>query len=144
MFHSHYAVHLVIYNVAGLPKVNRVDDFVVAIIFVAIEIFGLTSVSRIVKEQRIVRSRVLYQPVHCPQDIGLCGLTHRILLIIREDHHIFSLVAKVSIQICGHVFHVVDASSELASLAEVVDTDEKSLSSAGAVGILEGVARRSP
>ena len=46
----------------------------------------------------------------------------------------------MAIQICRHVLHVVDAAAELATLAKVVDPDEKSLSSAGAVGVLESIA----
>jgi hypothetical protein len=46
----------------------------------------------------------------------------------------------MSIQICRHVLHVVDAAAELATLAKIVDADEKSLSSASAVGVLESIA----
>lgn len=63
-FHSHDTVHLVIYYMTGLPKVDRVDDFIVAILFIAIEILGLTAVTRVVEEERVVRVCVFHQPVH--------------------------------------------------------------------------------
>ena len=63
------------------------------------------------EEQRIIWLCILYQPVHCAEYVGLCRLAHGILLIVRQDDHIFSRVVKVLIEICRHVFHVVDASS---------------------------------
>lgn len=42
---NHDAVHFIVDNVAGGTEVNGVDYFVIAVIFVAIEIFGLASVS---------------------------------------------------------------------------------------------------
>ena len=38
-------MHLVVDNVTGCAEIDGVDDLIVAIIFVAIKIFGLTSVS---------------------------------------------------------------------------------------------------
>lgn len=38
-------MYLVVDNVAGLLMVDRVDDFVVSIVLVAVEIFGLSTVS---------------------------------------------------------------------------------------------------
>jgi hypothetical protein len=38
-------VHFVVDNVTGGAEVDRVDDFVVAVVFVAVEIGGLASVA---------------------------------------------------------------------------------------------------
>lgn len=38
-------VYLVVDNVSGLPMINGVDDFIVAIIFIAVEVLGLATVS---------------------------------------------------------------------------------------------------
>lgn len=41
----HDAVHLVVDNVSSLAKVDGVNDFVVAVLFVAVQILGLSTVS---------------------------------------------------------------------------------------------------
>ena len=64
------------------------------------------------------------------------------MCVVGKDHHIFTGVAKVAIQVRGHVLHVVDAAAKLASLVEVVDADEKSFTPAATVGVLEGVGGR--
>jgi hypothetical protein len=38
-------MHLVIDNVTDLSEIDRVDDFIIPILFVAIKIFGLTSMA---------------------------------------------------------------------------------------------------
>jgi hypothetical protein len=96
---------------ADLPKVNWVDDFVVAIWFVAIQILGLTSVTlpmlalfqstkqesvtRVVEKQGVVRAGIFYQPMHCPEDILFCRLAHGVLLIVGEENHVLPLVAEI-------------------------------------------------
>lgn len=135
----HDAVHLIIHNMSGLPKVDRVDDLVISILFVAVQVLRLPAMSGVVEEKRVVRPGVLHQPVHGSQYVRLCRLAHRVVLVIRQAHHVLSLVAEVSIQVGGHVLHVVDAPSQLAALAEIVDSNQESLSSTGAVGVLEGV-----
>lgn len=133
-------MHLVIYYMTGLPKVYRVDHFVVAIFFVSVQIFCLATVAGVVEKERVVSSRIFHQPVHSTEYIGLRRLTHWILLVVRKDHHIFSFVAKVSVEVRGHILDVVDASSKLTALAKIVDAYEKSLPPACAVGVLESVA----
>ena len=133
-------MHLVVYNMSGLPKVDWVDDLVVSIVLVSVQVLGLSAVAGIVEKEGIVRPRVLYQPVHCPQYVHFRGLAHRVLLVIREDHHVLPLVAEMPIQICRHVLHIVDAPPQLAPLAEIVYAYEQGFPPAGAVGVLEGVA----
>jgi len=41
----HDDVHIVVDNVTGLSEVNRIDHFVVAIVLVPIQIFGLTAMA---------------------------------------------------------------------------------------------------
>ena len=137
MANLHDTVHLVVYYMTRLPKVYGIYDFVVTVVLVPVEIRRLPAMTGVMEEERIVRSRVFHQPVHCSQDICLGRLAHRILLIICQDHHVLSLVAEMAVQVGRHILHIVDASSELASLAKVVDTYEKRFPSAGAVGVLE-------
>jgi hypothetical protein len=148
-------VHFVVDDVACGAEVDGIDDFVVAIVFVSIEVFGLAAVScalsvtiettfptrhtRIVEEQRIVRACVLHQPVHSAQYIRFRRLAHWVLLVICQDHHVLSLVSKVAVQICRHVLHIVDASPQLSPLPKVVDTDEESLPPAVTRRVLERV-----
>ena len=93
--------------------------------------------TRIVKEERVVRLRILHKPVHGTQNILLCGLTDWTLLVVRQDDHVFPLVPKVLNQVGRHVAHVIDAPSELATLAKVIDADQKRLAATCAVRILE-------
>lgn len=77
--------------------------------------------------------------MHGTKDVRLGRLAHRVLLIVGQNDHIFTLVPKEAIEVVGHVFHVVDAPSQLTSLAEIVDTYEQSLPSTIAQRILESV-----
>ena len=61
--------------------------------------------------------------MHCSQYILLCRLAHRILLIIGQDDHVLSRIAEIAIEVGRHVLHIVDASSQLSSLPEVIDAD---------------------
>lgn len=133
-------MHLVIHDMSGLPEVDRVDDFVVPILFVAVQILRLPAVTGVVEEERVVRPRIFYQPVHGSQDVLLRGLTHRVVLIICQAHHVLSLVAEVSVQVGGHVLHVVDTSSQLTTLTKVIDTDQQSFPSTAAVRVLKCVS----
>lgn len=92
------------------------------------------------EEQGVIRLRVFHQPMHCPQDVLLRRLAHGILLVVGQDDHIFSGITKVLVQIGGHVFDIVDASSQLPSLAEVVDPDQQSFPPTGTRRILEIIA----
>lgn len=94
------------------------------------------------EEERIVRLGILDEPVHSPKNVSLGGLTHGVLLIIRQDNHVFASVSEVLVQVGGHVLDIVDTSAQLALLVEVVDTDQQRLSLAGAARVLEVVALR--
>jgi hypothetical protein len=84
-----------------------------------------------VEEERVVGLGVLNEPVHGAQDV---------LLVVGQSDHILALVTKGLHQVVGHVLNIVDATSELALLAKVVDADQESLALAGTVGVLERVA----
>lgn len=69
-------------------------------------------------------------------------MAHRVLLVIGQNDHVFPTISVHLVQESGHLRHIVDASSELIGLAKIVDAYQQGLSSSGAVGILELVARR--
>lgn len=94
------------------------------------------------EEERVVRARVLDQPVHGPQYVLLGWLAHGILLVVREDDHILALVPKLLDQVGRHIPDVVDASPQLAALAKVIDADQQGFPPAVALRVLEGVALR--
>lgn len=75
--------------------------------------------------------------MHSAQDVLLGRLTHRVLLVVGEQDHVLPLVSKVLNQVRGHVAHVIDAASQLAALAEVVDANEQGLPAAIALRVLE-------
>lgn len=78
--------------------------------------------------------------MHRPQNVGFCRLTHGILLVVSQNDHVFTLVPEVSVQVARHVLDIVYASSQLASLTEVVNSDQQCFSSACAIRVLEGIA----
>ena len=81
--------------------------------------------------------------MHSSQDILLGWLTHRILLIIGQDDHVLSRVAKVAIEIGRHVLDIIDTSPQLTSLSKVVDTDKQRLSTPCAIRVRKAVPLRS-
>lgn len=80
--------------------------------------------------------------MHRSQYVLLCRLAHGILLIIRQDDHVFSRIAEVTVEVGRHVLHVVDASSQLSPLPEVIDANQQSLPSSGTIGVLVTVSLR--
>ena len=93
------------------------------------------------EEERIVWSGILDEPVHGPENICFCRLAHGILLVVGQNDHVLALVTEISVQVCGHVLHIVDATPQLTALSKVVDTDEKGFSPTVASRVLERVAR---
>ena len=81
--------------------------------------------------------------MHRSQYVLLCRLAHGILLIIGQDDHVLSCIAEIAIKVGRHVLHIVDASSQLSSLSEVIDANQQSLPSSGTIGVLEIVSLRS-
>lgn len=78
--------------------------------------------------------------MHSSKNVLFGWLAHGVLLIIGEDHHILALVAEVLGKISSHVAYIVDAAAELTALVEVVDSNKKSFSPAGAVRVSKVVA----
>jgi hypothetical protein len=78
--------------------------------------------------------------MHCPQDVRLGRLAHGVLLIIGQSNHVLPLVAKELVQVCAHVLYIVDATTKLSSLAEVVDADEQRLAPTSASRVLKCVS----
>jgi len=74
--------------------------------------------------------------MHGAKDVGLGWLAHGVVLVVRQENHVLSLVAKVAVQIRAHVLHVVDAATQLAPLTKVIDTYEQRLPPAIACRIL--------
>ena len=55
----------------NLPEVHRIDNLIVSVLLIAIQVFGLATVTGIVEEERIVWSRILDKPVHRTDDVLL-------------------------------------------------------------------------
>lgn len=91
-------------------------------------------------KQRIIWHRILDQPMHRPNNIRLRRLTQRIILIIRQNHHILPTIAVNIVEENRHLSHVVDASFQLVGLTKVVDANQQRFSLSGAIGVLELVA----
>lgn len=65
------------------------------------------------KEERIVWSSILNQPLHSADHVGLGRVHHRVLLVVGQDDHILALVIVTLNQEVGHVVNVVDATTKL-------------------------------
>jgi len=94
-----------------------------------------------VEEERIVGLRVLDQPMHCPNDVCLCGLAQRIGLVVGQDHHVLSPISVTLIQEGRHLRNIIDATPQLVRLSNVVNTDEKGFPTARTRRILVPIVR---
>ena len=81
--------------------------------------------------------------MHGSEDVLLGWYRHRILLVVGEYNHLISWVSKVLRQEHGHILNIIDTTSKLAALTEIVDANEEGFSSSSAVGVLERRALRS-
>jgi hypothetical protein len=138
----HDSVHLVIGDVTDLAEVDRVDDLVESVLLVSIKVLSLTAMTGVVEKEGVVRTGILNQPMHSSKDVLLGGLAHGVLLIIGEDDHILSLIAKVLNEIPGHVSDIIDAAAELSALPEVINADQQRFPSASALRVLECIPLR--
>src|SRR5687767_6061204 len=64
----------------------------------------------------------------------------RVLLIIREDDHVFPLVTVPLDEEGRDIVHIIDTSTQLSILSKIVDTDQQSLSFTSTIGVLKRVA----
>lgn len=94
------------------------------------------------EEKRIIRLSILDEPVHGTKNVCLCRLAHRVLLIIREKNHIFTGISKVLVEVCRHVLNIIDTSSQLALLTEIVNSNQQCLSLSRTTRVLEVVTLR--
>lgn len=140
--HDHDPVHLVVNNVPDLSEVYRVDDLIVAVLFIAIQIGRLTTMARVVEKEGVVGASVLDEPVHRSEYVGFCRLAHWVLLVVGEQYHIFPLITEVFAEIIRHVLDVVNTPPQLSFLAEIVDADQECLPPTGTVRVLESVTSR--
>lgn len=89
------------------------------------------------EEERVIRPRVLDQPVHRLENVGLGRLAHGIMLVVGQEHHVLALIPKVTVQIRAHVLDIVYAAAQLTPLTKVVDTNEQRFPSTVACRVLE-------
>lgn len=109
-------------------EVTGKRTLIVAVVFVPVEVRRLPSVAGVVEEKRVVWSCVADEPGHGAENVGFGGNGHRVLLVVCEEdlevlssaasdvyaiigksYHVFPFVAKVVVQICGHILDIVDA-----------------------------------
>lgn len=74
-------------------------------------------------QQRVVWPRPLDQPVHSPQDIGFGRDAQLMLLVVGEDHHVFSPVTMLLMEEHRHIRDIIDAAMQFARLTDVVYAD---------------------
>lgn len=96
----------------------------------------------IVEEEGVVWLRILDKPVHGAENVRLGRLAHGVLLVICEENHVLTGISEVLVEVCRHVLDIVDTSSQLTLLAEVVNSNQQCLSLSGTARILEVIALR--
>lgn len=127
----------IINNMATFLMIDRVDNFVITIDFVTILIFGLTTMSRIVEKQGIIRLGVLDKPAHGVQNIFSGRNLTVVLRIVSEHDNVFLSVAKTGAKEIANIVSVIDAALQLAVLSEIVYANAKRLLLSIALGVLE-------
>jgi len=148
-------VHKVVDNVALGLIIHRVNHFIEAIGFIPIQIFGLTTVTRIMEEQRIIGLGTAYEPLHSLKDILARGHHARVSRIVGKGDDVSSLISELGFkpsQYAWHwkglrmlltdkeilnIFYIIDTPSELSVLSEVIDSNAKSLLFAATLRVLE-------
>jgi hypothetical protein len=91
-----------------------------------------------------MRFGIADQPVHGSHDVCFGRLAHRIVLVVGQNHHVFSAISKLVVQETRHSRDIVDATLERVRLSDIIDPDEKGLSRARTVRVLKLVAGGSP
>lgn len=76
------------------------------------------------KKESIIWLGVLNEPAHGSNDVGLGRLHHWVLLIICQDDHILSPIVVALYKESRDILHIIDTTSKLTFLAEVVDTNQ--------------------
>ena len=61
---DHDSVHLIVDDVTDSSEVDRVDDFVIAVLFIAVQIGCLAAVAGVMEEEGVIGSGVFDEPVH--------------------------------------------------------------------------------
>ena len=88
-------------NVVGdhtcLSEIDWGNGFVIYIVLIATPIYGLASMSAVVEKQAVVRSSVVYKPMHCSDHVRPRWSGDRMHLIIGKNHHII-IRKPVSVQ----------------------------------------------
>ena len=154
-------MHLVVGNMANLSEVNWVDDLVKSIFFVSVEVLGLAAVAYqreleadstnldwrdsltgVMEKERVIRACFFNKPMHSSEDVLLRRLAHWVLLIVCKNDHILPFVAKILDEIARHVSDIVNATSELSALSEVVDADQERFTPTRTLRVLKGVILR--
>ena len=78
------------------------------------------------EEKGVVGSGSFDQPEHPFNDVLACRLVLRVSLVVSQDDHVTLVEASAHDQVLD-ILDVVDAASQLSSLAKVVDPDQKRL-----------------
>jgi hypothetical protein len=76
------------------------------------------------KEERVVLLRIFDQPLHCTQDIRLGRNAHGMLLVVGENNHVLPPIPVPLMEENRHVGDIVDASTKLIRLSDIVDSDQ--------------------
>lgn len=130
-------MHLVIDNHACLTVIDRIDGLVRSVFFVAIEVFRLSTVARVVEEERVVGLSTPDEPAHCVNDVCVRRLLSGAKgWIVHQNDHVLLLVTVSLFEKSRNVSDVVMAASERIGRSDIVDTYEKGFTLAGAIRVL--------
>lgn len=133
----HDSMHVIVNNMTSGSVVERIDHVIIAIILIAVQIGGTTAVTGEVNEEGVVRLSITNKPLHCAENVCLCGNTHGVALVIGENDHVLSAITKSLMQESGHIGDIVDAALERIRLPKIVNADQQRPAATGTSGVLE-------
>ena len=112
----------------SFSEVDWVNSFIVNVVLERIEIYRLASMSRVVKEQGIMGTRVIDKPMHSSKHICLggnhCGIRR---IIISKNNHIFMTEPVTFTEELGDIEYIIDTSVQLIFGSNVINSNQKSL-----------------
>jgi hypothetical protein len=93
-------MQIIIHNMPGSLEIQGINNLVIPIIFVPVQILCLSSVTRIVEEEGIVRFRTGDEPLHCGDHVGSRGDLSGVACVIDEHDDVVLFVPESVCVIC--------------------------------------------
>jgi hypothetical protein len=118
-------------------KIGWIDNLIVPIFLVTVLILRLTTVARVVEEERVVRTGIADEPLHGIHDIPLRRDLAGVGRVIREGDNVLLPIVPLGAKEALDVRHIVDTSTQLSRGSFVVDANKQCLAASVTHRVLE-------